>query len=305
MKFERPLSRLRFAAKAIFAAGIYVSFVGLALSGPRGLRAQQQPIQWTSQEKPIADRIGTLRSLPDDVRARTTKSLALDIRQLPVTANKLRLADGLASLSTEGDFGRDMLQEVATTLAAALRERPLSGQPGNPPQPYVELAELVRYEHVQASLDDPLYAAAVAKIEEDNHRRDQADFTLTDLTGKPWTLKELSGKVVVLNFWATWCPPCRKEMPDLESLYQQFKGQGLVILAISDEDIGKVKPFVAQEKVTYPVLLDPGRKVNELFQISGIPKTFVYDRTGKLAAQSIDMRTRRQFLEMLAQAGLQ
>jgi peroxiredoxin len=145
----------------------------------------------------------------------------------------------------------------------------------------------------------------VAKIEEDNRRRDQADFTLTDLTGKLWTLKQLSGKVVVLNFWATWCPPCRKELPDLESLYQQFKDEGLMILAISDEDMAKVKPFVAQQKVTYPILLDPGRKVNELFQISGIPKTFVYDRNGKLAAQSIDMRTRRQFLEMLAQAGLQ
>jgi len=66
-----------------------------------------------------------------------------------------------------------------------------------------------------------------------------------------------------------------------------------------------VTPFVAEQKVTYPILLDPGRKVNELFQIEGIPKTFVYDRSGKLVAQSIDMRTRRQFLEMLSQAGLQ
>jgi peroxiredoxin len=119
-----------------------------------------------------------------------------------------------------------------------------------------------------------------------------------------WTLKEQRGKVVVLNFWATWCPPCRKEMPDLERLYREFKDQGLVILAISDEDADKVRPFIAQQKVTYPILLDPGRKVNDLFQIEGIPKTFVYDRGGRLVAQSIDMRTRRQFLEMLAQAGL-
>jgi len=94
-------------------------------------------------------------------------------------------------------------------------------------------------------------------------------------------------------------------MPDLETLYKQFKDQGLVILAISDEDESKVKPFIAEQKVTYPILLDPGRKVNELFEIEGIPKTFVYDRSGKLVAQSIDMRTRKQFLGMLAQAGLQ
>jgi peroxiredoxin len=111
--------------------------------------------------------------------------------------------------------------------------------------------------------------------------------------------------VVLVNFWATWCPPCRKEMPDLETLYKQFKDQSLVILAISDEEESKVKPFIAEQKVTYPILLDPGRKVNELFEIEGIPKTFVYDRSGKMVAQSIDMRTRKQFLEMLAQAGLQ
>ena len=291
-------------AAAALALGFSFSSAGLFLSRPASLRAQEQKIVWSAQEKPIADRIGGLRSLPDEVRGQATKKLAIEIRQLPATANKLRLANSLAMLSTEGDFGHEMLQEVATTLAAALHEQPLPAKNGRPPQPYVELAELVRYEHVQATLDDPQFAAAVAKLEADNERRQQADFTLTELGGKTWTLKEQRGKVVVLNFWATWCPPCRKEMPDLETLYHQFKEQGLVILAISDEDAGKVRPFIAQQKVTYPILLDPGRKVNELFQIEGIPKTFVYDRNGKLVAQSIDMRTRRQFLEMLAQAGL-
>ena len=304
MKVIRPYPSLRATAAAAFALGFSLSAAGLLLSRPASLRAQEQKIIWSGQEKPIADQIGGLRALPDDVRGQATKKLAIEIRQLPVTPNKLRLANSLAMLSTEGDFGHDMLQEVATTLAAALREQPLPAEKGQPPQPYVELAELVRYEHVQATLDDPQFAAAVSKLEADNERRQQADFTLTELGGKTWTLKEQRGKVVVLNFWATWCPPCRKEMPDLETLYQQFKEQGLVILAISDEDAGKVRPFIAQQKVTYPILLDPGRKVNELFQIEGIPKTFVYDRNGKLVAQSIDMRTRRQFLEMLAQAGL-
>jgi len=305
MKVFQLTSRMKVATVAVFAAGLCISAAGLLLSRPPYLRAQTHQVIWNKQEKPIADQIRGLRGLPDDVRARTTKNLAIKIRQLPVTPNKLRLAADLANLSTEGDFGRDTLQEVATTLAAALREQPVHPKQGQPPRPYVELAELVRYEHVQASLDDPQFAAAISKIEADNERRQQADFTLTELGGKKWTLKEQRGKVVVVNFWATWCPPCRKEMPDLETLYKQFKDQGLVILAISDEDAGKVAPFIAEQKVTYPILLDPGRKVNELFQIEGIPKTFVYDRSGKLVAQSIDMRTRRQFLEMLAQAGLQ
>jgi peroxiredoxin len=281
-----------------------LSTAGLLLLRPASLRAQEQKAVWSSQEKPIAEKIRGLRGLPDDVRARTTKNLALEIRHLPVTPNKLRLANDLANLSTEGDFGRDTLQEVATTLANALHEQPIQPKQGQPPRPYVELAQLVRYEHVQASLDDPQFAAAISKIEADNERRQQADFTLTELTGKKWTLKELRGKVVLVNFWATWCPPCRKEMPDLETLYQQFQKQNFVILAISDEDAGKVKPFIAKQKVTYPILLDPGRKVHELFEVVGIPKTFIYDRDGKLVAQSIDMRTRKQFLEMLAQAGL-
>jgi peroxiredoxin len=302
MKMIRAHSSLKLVAASL-ALRLGLSVAVLLLSPPAAFRAQEKII-WSSQEKPISEQIGGLRALPDDVRGQATKKLALQIRQLPVTPNKLRLAYSLAMLSTEGDFGHDMLQEVATTLAAALHEKPLPPDKGQPARPYVELAELVRYEHVQATLGDPQFAAAVSKLEADNARRDQADFTLADLDGKPWTLKEQRGKVVLLNFWATWCPPCRKEMPDLEKLYQQFKDQGLVILAISDEDASKVRPFIAQQKVTYPILLDPGRKVNGLFQIQGIPKTFVYDRNGKLVAQSIDMRTRRQFLEMLAQAGL-
>jgi len=171
--------------------------------------------------------------------------------------------------------------------------------------PYFELAQLVRYEHVQAEMDDPQFKAALSQLEADDARRQEADFTLTDLQGKTWALKSLRGKVVLLNFWATWCPPCRKEMPDLQALYDQFQGQGLLILAISDEKADKVKPFLAERNVTYPILLDPGRKVNELFRIQGIPKSFVYDRDGKLVAQAIDMRTRKQFLEMLGHAGLQ
>jgi peroxiredoxin len=282
-----------------------VSAAGLLFFRVSPLSAQAQQVVWTKQEKPLADQIGHLRDFPDDVRARTTKQLALEIRQLPVTQNKLRLANGLANLSTEGDFGRDTLQEVATTLAAALREVPVPAKLGRPAMPYVELAQLVRYEHMQASLEDPQFAAAMSKLEAGDERRQQADFTLEDLDGTKWTLKDLSGKVVVVNFWATWCPPCRKEMPDLETLYKRFKGQGLVVLAISDEDAGKVRPFIAEQKATYPILLDPGRKVNQLFEVEGIPKSFVYDRSGKLVAQSIDMRTRKQFLEMLGHAGLQ
>jgi peroxiredoxin len=297
------LFRLSAARQTLLYASLCVFSVGVFC--PMHIFAQKQEIVWSPQEKPIADQIHGLRKLPDDVRARTTRQLALDIQQLPATPNKLRLAVDLASLSTEGDFGHDTLQEVATTLADTLRQQPVPDDKGQPAEAYVELAQLVRYEHVQTTLDAPPLKAAMAQLEADDQLRQKVDFTLTDLHGKPWTLSELRGKVVLVNFWATWCPPCRKEMPDLEALYNRFKGQGLVILAISDEEVGKVQPFITERKITYPVMLDPGRKVNELFRVQGIPKSFVYNREGKLVAQSIDMRTQGQFLQMLAQAGLQ
>jgi len=265
----------------------------------------QEKVVWSDQEKPILEQIRGLRKLDDTVRARITKELALQIRQLPVVPNKLRLAGGLANLATEGDFGRDTLQEVTTTLAQALREQPPTGKPGQPDELYLELASLVRYEHMQDESDNPQFKEAMAKLGSDDAKREKADFTLTDMQAKLWHLADLKGRVVLVNFWATWCPPCRKEMPDLQALYDKYKDQGFIVLAISDEEAAKVTPFLAERKISYPVLLDPGRKVNESFVVEGIPKSFVYNREGKLVAQSIDMRTRSQFQEMLAQAGLQ
>ena len=268
--------------------------------------AQQQAPPWTAQEQPIYAQIKSLRSLPDDVRAKTTKEAALEIRALPATSpSKLKLADYLASRATEGDFGRDTLQEVTNSLAQALQQQPPADEKGKPAGGYVVLAELARYEHMQVSCDAPQYKAAMAQLEADDAKRQDLNFTLTDLQGKSWTLKDLRGKVVMVNFWATWCPPCQKEMPDLEALYNQYKDQGFVLLAISqDDETQKVAPFIAERKISYPIFLDPGQKIGAMFEVNGIPKSFVYDRDGKLVAQSIDMRTRGQFLTMLAQAGL-
>jgi peroxiredoxin len=254
--------------------------------------------KWTPSEEPLAAGISKLRSLSDDVRPAATRDLALQIRRLPASSpGKEALASGLASRATEGDPGKETLQEVTTTLSLALDEQPVAND-------FAALAQLAKYEHMTVNSKRPEYQEALKALAADDEARQSVQFTLKDLNGKAWSLKDLRGKVVLLNFWATWCPPCRKEMPDLAALYSQFTDQGLVILAVSDEEDAKVRPFIAEAKYKYPILLDPGDQVNKLFRIQGIPKTFIYDREGRIVAQSIDMRTKKQFLGMLAQAGI-
>ena len=93
-------------------------------------------------------------------------------------------------------------------------------------------------------------------------------------------------------------------MPDLDAIYTHFQSQGLVILSLTSEEPFKVNSFISNANYHPPVLLDTGGKADKEFHVSGIPKSFVFDREGKLVAESIDQRTQHQFLMMLASAGL-
>ena len=265
--------------------------------------SQDKPV-WSEQEKKVIQTIQKLRSLADSERGDVQKDLAKEIRQLPAGMNKVRLALALASRSTEGDFGHYSLQEVTTTLALAMKEQPLPKEKGKPAYPYMELANLSRYEHMQVDLADPEYLAALQEVMQQEQRRSQVDFVVKDLEGHEWSRVDLRGKVVLLNFWATWCPPCVKEMPDLEALYKKYEKKGLVVLSLSDENEATVRHYLEQRSYDYPIATDPTGRWNKAFEVDGIPKTFVYDREGKLVTQSIDMRTRGQFEAMLAEAGL-
>ncbi len=293
---------MRNPVRAVIGVGCAVALLGLL---GRSLRAQSREPQWTAEQAPIAKNIAGLRALADDVRPRATQLLAMQIRALPPSANKLELAYELANLCTEGDQGQDTVQTVASTLADALRQHPVRDTNGQPAEPYVELAMLATYERADVSFNNARFRQAMKNLQADDLRRERANFTLTGLDGQKWTLRDLRGKVVLVNFWATWCPPCRKEMPDLDALYKRFKGQGFVVLAISDEREGTVKSFLEKHKVEYPVLLDSGDFVHKQFAVNGIPKSYLYDRNGKLVAEAMDMRTKEQFLRMLGKAGLE
>ena len=150
-------------------------------------------------ETSIAKQIGGLRAVPDAQRPAATTKIAMDIRTLPAGLPKLKLAMGVSNLATEGDPGAETLQAVAVTLAQALTECPQEAKGDRPPEPYMELAKLARYEHITTQMKDPLLDKADAVLVADDADVQKADFTLKDLHGKKVTLSALRGKIVVVN----------------------------------------------------------------------------------------------------------
>jgi thiol-disulfide isomerase/thioredoxin len=109
------------------------------------------------------------------------------------------------------------------------------------------------------------------------------DFTLPSLTGPNLRLQEQRGRVVMVNFWATWCGPCRVEMPHLAKLYEKYRASGFVLLAVNiDEDPRKAAGLAKQMGMTFPVLLDTEKRVSRLYDLSTMPSTVLIDRDGRV-----------------------
>jgi cytochrome c biogenesis protein CcmG, thiol:disulfide interchange protein DsbE len=107
------------------------------------------------------------------------------------------------------------------------------------------------------------------------------NFTLPSLDGGDIALADYDGDVVIMNFWATWCPPCRAEMPALNRFYEAHRDEGLVILAINEqEDVGTVRPFIQTNNLSFPVLLDSQGRVAQQYTTRSFPTTFIIDRDG-------------------------
>jgi peroxiredoxin len=130
------------------------------------------------------------------------------------------------------------------------------------------------------------------------------DFSLDDLSGERIRLADQRGKVVLVNFWATWCGPCRLEMPAFQARAERFASQ-LAVLAVNfDETAGQVQDFVDEFGLTFPVLLDPGAKVQDLYRVRGYPTTYVVDAEGIVQFVHIGLMTEEQMDRYLAQLGV-
>ncbi|MBI5354376.1 MAG: TlpA family protein disulfide reductase [Chloroflexi bacterium] len=112
------------------------------------------------------------------------------------------------------------------------------------------------------------------------------NFSLQTLDGVSYTLADLRGQAVLVNLWATWCPPCRAEMPAIEKMYEEYKGQGFIVLAVNmtyQDDPLKVEPFAKEYNLTFPILLEGTGNVASAYQLQSLPSSFFIDRNGVIS----------------------
>lgn len=148
---------------------------------------------------------------------------------------------------------------------------------------------------LQSSKYEPLTVGKVAP-----------DFELPDLSEQEVRLSDYRGKVVFLNFWATWCKPCKEEMPSMEVLYRTYKDDGLVVLAVSIDRVttkDDIPPFVKSMDLSFPVLVDSWGQTDKRYKLMGVPETYIIDRDGVLRGKIIGPRdwTRLDNLQVVTQ----
>lgn len=121
------------------------------------------------------------------------------------------------------------------------------------------------------------------------------DFELQSLDGKTIKLSSLRGKKVIVNFWATWCPPCRQEMPEMEEFYSKHKNEGVEILAVNltqaEKSRADVPEFIEEYGISFPILMDEKGKTGQLYNVSSIPATFIIDTQGVIQQEIVGPMT--------------
>ena len=140
-------------------------------------------------------------------------------------------------------------------------------------------------------------AAGQPQAAQGEARKEAPNFTLKDINGDQFQLSQLKGKVVILDFWATWCPPCRQEIPHFVDLQKQYQSKGLEIVGISVDDRGAavVKPFAQKFNINYTMLVD-GQAITNLYGgVQGIPTTFVLDKQGRIVKKFVGLTDRSVF----------
>jgi len=120
---------------------------------------------------------------------------------------------------------------------------------------------------------------------------DAPDFTLASESGKTYHLADFRGQVILINFWATWCPPCRREMPSMNRMWQKIKGKGVQVFAVNvGEDADTIFEFLGAYPVSFPLLMDQDGSVVKKYPVTGLPTTYIVNPQGKVVYRAVGSR---------------
>ena len=203
---------------------------------------------------------------------------------------KVELARNLDGLSTPPQSIKWRLIGMVVSLILVVWMIVHFGNQGEGPTREVETKQVQVKSKAQAGDDAALYRDMI--FLKQIKRADAPDVMLKALDGQNHSLTQHAGKLVLVNFWATWCQPCIREMPSMERLYAKYKPSGLEIVAISLDQGNEqeVRDFVARLKLTFPIVLDPEHKAKALYKVRGLPTTYLVDRKGQVAGYGVGPR---------------
>lgn len=195
--------------------------------------------------------------------------------------------------------GAAVLVAIAGALVWSLFDRPMHGRAQREAPVLQDNATALSPELPHTAAPAPAAAPSnldrlfsALSIYRPAEQTDAPDFVLSDVEGRSVRLRELRGKLVLLNFWATWCAPCRIEMPSMERLYHTFKKAEFALLAVSIDRQGTqmVRPFVEELKLKFPILLDQTMEVSRQYGLRGLPTTYLIDPEGRLIGAAVGGR---------------
>ena len=220
----------------------------------------------------------------------------------------LPLVEAVTDASERSNVGSLLLDDYAIyLLGKPILERAVrihldgTSRSDQHPESYGVMAQVIDAFDLNVGKHSPPIAARLELYRLGRLLSDTYDFNLPSLSSGNVSLRSLRGKAVLLNFWATWCGPCRTEMPILEKLHREFGPTGFTVVAVSDEDRATVQKYIQSSGYSFPVLLDPDRRVFDHFRVMAIPATKVFDRNGLLMAE-VENTTEAELRQLIENA---